>query len=53
MGALAGLIAHGGTAGLIAEIGIAVLAGVAFGSIWWRERRRRMARAQRLTTKPP
>jgi len=53
MGALAGVIAHGGTTGLLVELSIAVVAAAGLGWIWWYERRRRSAKAQRSTTKPP
>jgi hypothetical protein len=44
------VIAHGGTTGLVIELGVALVAGVGLATIWWRERRRR---AQRDTTNPP
>jgi hypothetical protein len=53
VGSFPRLVAHGGTLGLLAELGVALLAGTAFALIWWRERKRRLGRAQRSTTKPP
>jgi hypothetical protein len=53
VGAVTRIVAHGGIPGLIAELGIALGAMALFAWIWWRERRRRARRNQRLTTKPP
>jgi hypothetical protein len=42
--ALAGIVAHGGVAGAIAESAIAVVVASVFGAVWIRERRARKER---------
>jgi hypothetical protein len=45
------LLAHGGTAGLIAELSIGLLVGGLLAVVWFRERRRR-ARGERPAQAP-
>ena len=41
------LLAHGGTSGLIAEISIGLVVAALLGSVWLRERRRRVRSGHR------
>lgn len=45
------VLAHGGTAGLLAEAALSLLAGAALALVWLRERRRR-ARGERPVEAP-
>lgn len=45
------VLAHGGTAGLIAEVSIGLLIGGVLAIVWFRERRRR-ARGERPPQAP-